>query len=71
MIPLIARDCLWQSEPVLKDLQALPTNGKAVITFPAATGERETAYGRRLLKLLKNSSKQKQRRRQPIAVDNS
>ena len=40
VIPIIVRDCLWQSEPVLKDLQALPTDGKPVIEFLEATGIR-------------------------------
>ena len=44
VIPIIVRDCLWQSEPVLKDLQALPTDGKAVITFSEATGERDQVW---------------------------
>jgi small GTP-binding protein len=44
IIPIIVRDCLWQYEPVLKDLQALPTDGKAVITFPEATGERDRVW---------------------------
>ena len=44
IIPIIVRDCLWQSEPVLKDLQALPTDGKAVITFSEATGERDKVW---------------------------
>ena len=44
IIPIVVRDCLWQSEPVLKDLQALPTDGKAVITFSEATGERDKVW---------------------------
>jgi hypothetical protein len=44
VIPIIVRDCLWQAEPALKDLQALPTNGKAVITFSEATGERDRVW---------------------------
>ncbi|MGH7451697.1 MAG: toll/interleukin-1 receptor domain-containing protein, partial [bacterium] len=44
IIPIIVRDCLWQSEPVLKDLQALPTDGKAVITFSEATGDRDKVW---------------------------
>ncbi len=43
-IPIIVRDCLWQSEPVLKDLQALPTDGKAVLTFSEATGDRDKVW---------------------------
>jgi hypothetical protein len=44
VIPIVVRDCLWQSEPALKDLQALPTDGKAVITFPEETGARDRVW---------------------------
>jgi WD40 repeat protein len=40
----IVRPCPWQSEPVLKDLQALPKDGKAVITFAPSTGERDQVW---------------------------
>jgi len=36
--------CMWQSEPVLSDFQALPTDSKAVITFPEETGERDQVW---------------------------
>jgi hypothetical protein len=44
VIPVIIRDCLWRSEPVLGDLQALPTDGKAVITFREENGERDKVW---------------------------
>ncbi len=44
VIPIIVRDCMWQSEPVLKDLQALPRDGKPVITFAEANGERDRVW---------------------------
>lgn len=44
VIPIIIRPCMWSSEPVLKDLQALPKDGKAVITFPEETGERDQVW---------------------------
>ncbi len=44
ILPIIVRDCLWQSEPLLKDLQALPRDGKALITFPKARGARDRAW---------------------------
>jgi small GTP-binding protein len=44
IIPIIVRPCLWSSEPVLKDLQALPRDGKAVITFDEANGDRDQAW---------------------------
>ncbi|WP_163667392.1 toll/interleukin-1 receptor domain-containing protein [Adonisia turfae] len=44
LIPIIIRPCLWSSEPILRTLQALPKDGKAVITFPEDTGERDQAW---------------------------
>jgi small GTP-binding protein len=44
VIPVIVRDCLWQSEPVLKDLQALPKDGKAIITFSKDNGDRDKVW---------------------------
>jgi hypothetical protein len=44
VIPIIVRPCLWQSEPVLKDLQALPKDGEAIVTFSKEDGERDKAW---------------------------
>jgi small GTP-binding protein len=44
VIPIIVRPCPWQSEPALKDLQALPRDNKAVITFSEATGDRDQVW---------------------------
>ena len=44
VIPIIVRPCLWQNEPVLKDLQALPKDGKAVTTFSNVQGERDQVW---------------------------
>jgi hypothetical protein len=44
VIPIIVRPCQWQSEPVLKDLQALPKDGKAVIKFPKSSGARDQVW---------------------------
>jgi len=44
VIPIIVRPCRWKSEPVLKTLQALPEEGKAVITFSEETGERDLVW---------------------------
>jgi small GTP-binding protein len=44
VIPIIVRPCTWQSEPVLKDLQALPKDGKPVITFSIDTGARDQVW---------------------------
>jgi small GTP-binding protein len=43
-IPIVVRACPWQSEPVLQDLQALPKDGKAVITFSKENGERDQVW---------------------------
>ncbi|MCZ6677459.1 MAG: toll/interleukin-1 receptor domain-containing protein, partial [Candidatus Poribacteria bacterium] len=44
VIPIIIRPCMWMSEPVLKDLQALPQDGKPVITFSEENGERDLVW---------------------------
>jgi small GTP-binding protein len=44
VIPIIIRPCTWASEPVLKDIQTLPKNGKAVIKFPKANGARDQVW---------------------------
>ena len=44
VVPIIVREYLWQSEPVLKDLQALPKDGKPVIGFSEATGARDQVW---------------------------
>ncbi len=44
VVPVIVRSCLWQSEPVLKDLQGLPRDGKPVITFSRDNGDRDQVW---------------------------
>ena len=44
VIPIIIRPCMWSRQPILKKLQALPRDGKPVITFPEETGERDQAW---------------------------
>jgi small GTP-binding protein len=44
VIPIIVRPCKWTSDPVLKEIQALPKDGKAVIKFPKATGARDQVW---------------------------
>lgn len=44
VIPIIVRPCPWQSEAVLKDLQALPRDNKPVITFSKTTGARDQVW---------------------------
>jgi hypothetical protein len=36
VIPIIVRHCTWTSIPILKDLQALPKDGRPVISFKGA-----------------------------------
>lgn len=43
VVPIIVSDCLWQSIPVLRDLQALPKNGRAIISFKG-TGGRDRVW---------------------------
>ena len=33
IIPIIIRDCPWKSVPILKDLQALPQDGRPIISY--------------------------------------
>jgi hypothetical protein len=47
---------MWQSEPVLSDFQALPTDSKAVISFPEETGERDQVWTD-IAKAIKNRAK--------------
>lgn len=44
IIPVIVRQCLWQSEPVLKDLLALPRDGTPVINFSKNNGDRDQVW---------------------------
>jgi len=44
VVPVIVKPCLWQSEPVIKDLQVLPRDGKPVITFSKDNGERDQVW---------------------------
>ena len=46
IVPIIISPCLWKSEPLLSDLQALPKEGKPVIKFPKHTGARDPGLGR-------------------------
>ena len=44
VIPIIVRPCLWQQEPGIKDLQVVPKNGKAVISFSKENGDRDQVW---------------------------
>jgi hypothetical protein len=43
VIPIIISECLWQSIPVLKDLQAYPRDGKALLSL-RGSGQRDKAW---------------------------
>jgi hypothetical protein len=44
VVPIVVRPCIWTREPALSGLQALPKDGRPVVTFPEANGARETAW---------------------------
>ncbi len=44
VVPVIVRSCLWKSEPTLGRIQALPLDGKPVITFQKNSGERDRIW---------------------------
>lgn len=44
VVPVVVRPCLWQSEPIIKELQALPKDGKPVISFSKDDGHRDQVW---------------------------
>lgn len=44
VVPIVVKQCMWQSEPVIKDLQVLPRDGKPVITFSKENGDRDQVW---------------------------
>ena len=44
VVPVIVKPCPWQSEPVIKDIQVLPRDGKPVITFSKDNGDRDQVW---------------------------
>ncbi|MGC1375168.1 MAG: TIR domain-containing protein [Anaerolineales bacterium] len=44
VIPIIVRPCLWQNDPALGSLQALPKDGQPVITFSKDNGQRDQVW---------------------------
>ena len=44
VVPIIVRPCMWQSEPALVHLNALPKDGKAVVTYPTDNGQRDQVW---------------------------
>jgi hypothetical protein len=44
VIPIIVRPCLWLSDPVLSGMQALPKDGKPIISFSQANGDRDQTW---------------------------
>lgn len=62
VIPIIVRPCTWQSEPVLKELQALPKDGKPIITFSETNGDRDQVWTE-IARAIENRAKAKTTRR--------
>ncbi|MEM8486915.1 MAG: toll/interleukin-1 receptor domain-containing protein, partial [Bacteroidota bacterium] len=56
IIPIIVRPCLWDSEPIIKDLQVLPKGGKPIITYSTEYGERERVWAE-IARTLENHAK--------------
>ena len=44
IVPIIIRPCLWQNEPVLRDLQGLPKDGMPVVSFSKDNGARDQVW---------------------------
>jgi hypothetical protein len=44
VVPIIIRPCLWQSVPVLAELQALPKDGKPIVSFASAGARRDRVW---------------------------
>ena len=44
VVPIIVKQCMWQSEPAIKDIQVLPRDGKPVITFSKDNGDRDQVW---------------------------
>lgn len=57
IIPIILRPCLWQDIPILKDILALPTDGKPMVSFDEQNGEREKTWAN-IAKIIGERAKQ-------------
>ncbi len=44
IVPIIISDCLWKEVPVLKDILALPRDGKPIVSFNEGNGERDEVW---------------------------
>jgi hypothetical protein len=44
VVPILVRDCPWDSEPTLSQLQIAPQGGRAVIRHRKETGERDQIW---------------------------
>lgn len=44
ILPIVVRPCLWDREPVLHGLQALPGRGKTIIDYVKETGARDQIW---------------------------
>lgn len=44
VVPIIVRQCMWQEEPTLKEIQALPRDNKPIVSFSDDNGERDEIW---------------------------
>lgn len=44
VVPIILRPCLWKDDPVLSKIQALPRDGKPIIKYSRANGNRDQVW---------------------------
>ena len=44
VVPIILRPCLWKDDPVLSKIQALPRDGKPIISISRTQGRRDQAW---------------------------
>lgn len=58
IVPIIVRPCIWESEPVLKAIQAMPKDGKAVISFSKEDGDRDQVWTTIAQEIVKRAKKE-------------
>ena len=52
VLPILVRDCLWQEEPTLGELQIAPKSGRAVIRYRKENGERDRIWNEMVQELV-------------------
>ena len=58
VVPIILDYCMWDSEPVLSGLQAMPIDAKPIVSFPMENGERSRVL-REIGKAIEKRAKEK------------